>query len=164
MSIDVTPTGTRGFQPPRLPGPLMTALLAVTRLVTRALGDRMRVMGRPVLELETIGARTGQRRTAIVGWFPDPGTNGESWLVIASYAGSARHPAWFLNLAKKPDAVRVRIGGRRWKVRPESLRGAERAEAWQRVGSLAPGYAAYQQKTDREIPIVRLRAVEEDRA
>ncbi len=159
MSIDVTPTGTRGFEPPRLPRPLMTTALAVTRLITRALGDRMRVMGRPVLELETIGARTGQKRTAIVGWFPDTGD--KSWLVIASYAGSARHPAWFLNLAKNPDAVWVRIGGRRWKVRPESLRSAERAEAWQRVASLAPGYAAYQQKTDREIPIVRLRAVEE---
>jgi hypothetical protein len=44
------------------------------------------------------------------------------------------------------------------KVQPESLKGAERAEAWQRVVALSPGYAKYQENTDREIPIVRLRA------
>ncbi len=154
MSVEVTPRGTRGFEPPKLPGPLIGAMTGVGRLAHRILGDRMRVMGRPLLLLETVGARSGRPRTAMLGWFPD--TADGSWLVVASYAGAARHPAWFLNLAGNPDRAWAQVGSRRVKVRPESLTGAERAEAWQRIVSLAPGYAGYQQKTDREIPIVRL--------
>ena len=48
-------------------------------------------------------------------------------------------------------------GRRRIKVAPETLEGAERERAWKHVTSLAPGYAGYEQKTDRLIPIVRLR-------
>ena len=155
MSIEVTPRGTRGIEPPRLPRPVMTAMIGLGLLAHRILGDRMRIMGRPLLLLETVGARSGQTRTAMLGWFPDKTDQG--WLVVASYAGAARHPAWFLNLSKNPDRVWVEIGKRRVKVQPESLRGADRAEAWQRIVSLSPGYGRYQQKTDREIPIVRLR-------
>lgn len=122
----------------------------------------MRVMGRPLLVLETVGARSGQARSAVLGWFPD--TTEEGWLVVASYAGAARHPAWFLNMAGNPDRVWVDIGGRKVRVEPASLKGAERAEAWQRIVSLSPGYGGYQEKTDREIPIVRLRPVEEMRS
>ncbi len=83
---------------------------------------------------------------------------------MASYAGAARHPAWFLNMAKNPERVWVEIGKQRVKVQPESLRGADRAEAWQRIVLLSPGYGGYQQKTDREMPIVRLRPVKEVRS
>src|SRR5262245_63665540 len=116
MSIEVTPRGTRGFEPPRLPGPLMTAMAGLGMLAHRLLGDRMRVMGRPLLLLETVGAKSGKTRVAMLGWFPDP--TGRGWLVVASFAGAARHPAWFLNLARNPDRVRVVIGGRRLRVRP----------------------------------------------
>ncbi len=159
MSVEVTPRGSRGFEPPRLPGPLMTAMIGLGLLAYRILGDRMRVMGRPLLLLQTVGARSGQRRTAMLGWFPD--TMDESWLVVAAYAGAARHPAWFLNLAKNPDQAWIEVGKRRLKVHPESLKGADRTEAWQRIVSLSPGYGSYQRKTDREIPIVRLRSVEQ---
>jgi deazaflavin-dependent oxidoreductase (nitroreductase family) len=64
-----------------------------------------------------------------------------------------------VNLARNPDRVSIEIAGRQIKVEPESLQGAERAEAWRKVVALAPGYAAYEQKTDREIPVIRLRAV-----
>jgi deazaflavin-dependent oxidoreductase (nitroreductase family) len=64
-----------------------------------------------------------------------------------------------VNLARNPDRASIEIGGRQVKVEPQSLQGAERVEVWQRVVALAPGYAAYQEKTDREIPVVRLRAV-----
>lgn len=158
MSVEVTPRGTRGFEPPKLPGPLMSAMTGLAMFARRVLGDRMRVMGRPLLLLETVGARSGQARTTMLGWFPD--TAEGSWLVVASYAGAARHPAWFLNMARNPDKVWIEIGKRRLHVQPESLSGADRAEAWQRIISLAPGYAGYQQKTDREIPVVRLRPVE----
>lgn len=159
MSVEVTPRGTRGFEPPNLPRPLMSAMTGMAMFAHRILGDRMRVMGRPLLLLETVGARSGQRRTTVLGWFPD--TTEGSWLVVASYAGAARHPAWLLNMARNPDKIWVEIGKRKLKVQPESLNGADRAEAWERIVSMAPGYGAYQQKTDREIPVVRLRPVDD---
>jgi deazaflavin-dependent oxidoreductase (nitroreductase family) len=137
----------------------MAAMTGIGVLAHRLLGDRMRVMGRPLLLLETVGARSGRTRRTMLGWFPD--STGRGRRVVASFAGAARHPAWFLNLARNPDGVWVVIGGRRLKVRPELLTGADREEAWRQVVSLSPGYAGYQQKTDREIPIVRLTAVEE---
>jgi deazaflavin-dependent oxidoreductase (nitroreductase family) len=136
----------------------MSAMIGLSLFVYRVLGNRMRVMGRPLLLLETVGARSGRKRFAIIGWFPD--TTKASRLVVASYAGSARHPAWFLNLAKHPDRVWVEIAKQRFKVRPELLKGVDRMQAWERIVSLAPGYGNYQTKTDREIPIVRLKRIE----
>jgi deazaflavin-dependent oxidoreductase (nitroreductase family) len=155
MSVDLTPGGTRGWEPPRLPRPLMRAMLGLSVFLFHRFGDRMRVMGRPVLLLTTVGAKSGKVRRTILCWFPD---GDDSWLVVASAAGSARHPAWYVNLARHPDQAAIGIGRRQVKVEPRSLRGAERAEAWGRIVALAPGYAAYQAKTDREIPVVRLRA------
>ena len=60
-------------------------------------------------------------------------------------------------MAKNPDRVWAEVAGRRIKVRPETLKGEERNAAFQRIVAAAPGYGAYQAKTDREIPIVRLR-------
>ena len=78
------------------------------------------------------------------------------WLVVAALAGAARHPSWFINLAKNPDSVWVEVGRDRYQVRPDLLRGEERAAAWERIVAAAPGFGAYQSKTDREIPVVRL--------
>jgi deazaflavin-dependent oxidoreductase (nitroreductase family) len=96
------------------------------------------------------GAHT---RTAPVGGFPD-GEN--SWLVAATLGGAARRPAWFLNMAKHPDDIWLEVGTERFKVRGDSLEGPERAEALARIAAIASRYGKYQEKTDREIPIVRL--------
>jgi deazaflavin-dependent oxidoreductase (nitroreductase family) len=133
---------------------MMNALLGLSVVAYRLLGDRMRVQGRPLLLLHTTGAKSGQPRKTLVGWFPD---GDDAWLVVASAAGSARHPAWYVNMVRNPDKVWIEIGKRKLKVEPESLKGDERAEAWHRIVSLAPGYAAYQEKTDRELPVVRLK-------
>ena len=61
-------------------------------------------------------------------------------------------------MAKNPDKVWVTIDGRKIHVQPESLKGAEREEAWRRVVAKSKGYGNYTAKTDREIPVVRLRA------
>jgi deazaflavin-dependent oxidoreductase (nitroreductase family) len=137
---------------------------AMSRLQARLyhrMGDQMRVQGQPVLLLSTVGAKTGKLRQAVLCWFPDSDASDSdnSWLVVASGAGSLKHPAWFVNLARNPDQVSIEIGGRQIKVEPQSLRGEERAAAWRKVVALAPGYAAYEKRTDREIPILRLRAV-----
>ena len=122
----------------------------------RVAGRRARVQGRPLLLLHTVGARSGRPRQTTLGWVPDDDPARRSWLVVASAAGAASHPAWYINLAKRPDDVAIEVDGRRVAVRAASLRGAERERAWARVVELAPGYGKYARDTDREIPIVRL--------
>jgi deazaflavin-dependent oxidoreductase (nitroreductase family) len=148
MTIEIPPSGTRGIS---------TRLVRIFRLFNplsvwmyRRGGSSG---GRAGLLLTTVGARSGQEHTVALGKF----TNSQGrLLVVASLAGAARHPAWFINLAKHPDKVWVEIGRDRFKVRPEVLRGEERADAWRRIVAAAPGYGPYEQKTDREIPIIRL--------
>src|SRR5436309_4732158 len=158
MSIAVPPRGPRGSDLPGFARALMRVMQGPYQMAFRRLGDRMRIQGRPLVGLETVGAKSGSRRHAVVGSFHEiAATVPSSWVVVASNAGSARHPAWFLNLAKNPDQVWITTGKRRIKVRPETLEGEERDRAWQEVTSLAPGYGRYLEITDRVIPIVRLR-------
>ena len=157
MDVQLTPRGTRGAEMPALARLLIPALSGLGIAAYRLIGGRMRLMGQPLLLLTTVGARTGKTRRTLLVCFPE---GKEAWLIVASFGGMARHPAWYVNMARNPDKVGIEIRGRRFPVRPASLRGPEREEAWQRIVSLAPGYGAYQQKTDREIPVVRLTNVE----
>jgi deazaflavin-dependent oxidoreductase (nitroreductase family) len=102
--------------------------------------------------------RSAQRKApdTTLGWFPDEDPARRSWLIAATAAGSASHPAWYFNLAKRPDEVAIEVDGERVAVRAESLSGDERERAWGRVVALAPGYGKYARDTDREIPVVRL--------
>ena len=150
--MEVTAGGTRGGGV--LDGPLrrMAARLA---LLGYRLGFARRMNELPVLLLTTRGARSGRLRTAPLLCFPD----GEGvWLVVASAAGAARHPAWFLNVARHPTSVWLDVDGRRVHVTPQSLRGAERQEAWLHIVARAPKFARFERRTDREIPVVRLTA------
>jgi deazaflavin-dependent oxidoreductase (nitroreductase family) len=110
--------------------------------------------GVQALVLETTGARTGEPRTAMLGYLEE---SDDSWLVMASLAGASRHPAWLHNLASQPEATIEFGDGRRLPVRAETLAGPELETAWQRIAVDAPEYARYRTKTDREIPVVRLR-------
>jgi deazaflavin-dependent oxidoreductase (nitroreductase family) len=137
---------------PRLPGPLMRLLSSTMFRIFRY----RRFMGFPVLLLTTIGARTGQLRRTVVGYFSDP-ADSDAWIIVASAAGAAKHPAWYFNLARHPEQVWIEVGSTKRRVRPELLVGTERAAAWQRLVAEAPAYAGYATKTDREIPLVRLK-------
>jgi deazaflavin-dependent oxidoreductase (nitroreductase family) len=156
MTVRLTPRGTRGsgfFQMP----PLLKALFTAISLgFYRLAGRRMRIQGRPLLLLTTIGAKTGKRRQTPLGWFEDDPPRTDTWLVVASAAGAASHPGWYVNLARRPDDAAIDVDGRRIAVRPESLHGPERERAWSRIVALAPGYGEYATTTDREIPVVRL--------
>jgi len=107
----------------------------------------------PVLELTTIGRRSGQPQTVML---TSPVQQGEAIVVVASRGGADHHPAWFLNLRDHPD-VQVAFAGK--PKRPMQARVAtpqERAALWPRVTAAYKGYADYQTKTDREIPLVLL--------
>ena len=158
MAVELTPNGTYGVERPKM-SPALTRLFARLNVgFYRLVGHRMHVQGAGQLLLTTVGAKSGSTRRSPLGWFPD---GEDAWLIVASAAGSAKHPAWYFNMAKNPDKVWIEIGKRTLHVRPESLKGAEREEAWQRIVAQAPGYAAYRTKTDREIPIVRLTLLRE---
>jgi deazaflavin-dependent oxidoreductase (nitroreductase family) len=122
--------------------------------VKRSTGpEQPMMMGFPVVLLTTVGARTGQERTHVLGGFAD---GPEAWLVVASLGGAPTHPAWFHNIAKNPDKVWLQVGNRKMKVAVESLQGDAREKALARVAAVAPRYSEYQRKTDREIPVLRL--------
>ena len=156
MPVRVTPRGTRGSRFFNMPTWLKAIFMTVNRGFYRLFGRRMRIQGRPLLLLTTVGAKTGKRRQTPLGWFDDDPPRTDAWLVVASAAGAASHPAWYLNLARHPDDAAIDVGGQHVAVVPQSLHGAERERAWTRIVALAPGYGQYAVTTDREIPIVRL--------
>ena len=154
MSVDLTPEGTHGVKWTKAPVPLQKAFFKVFSLLVRLIGIR-------VLTLTTIGARSGHAHRVDLSYFPE-GEN--AWLIVASKAGSAKHPAWYYNLGRNPDQVWVKIGKRRLHVQAESLKGEERSEAYRRIAAQVPAYAGYQEKTDRAIPVIRLKPVQQETA
>ena len=148
MSFD-THAGTRGARQPSGFGLRFVNNMMVGRL--RRKGGK--IMGFNGLVLTTIGRKTGAERTNPVGWFP--GQDG-SWLIVASANGATRNPAWYYNMAAHPDQVQIEVDGQKVAVVAEQLHGAERAEAWQQITATAPRFGGYQQKTDRELPVIRL--------
>jgi F420H(2)-dependent quinone reductase len=113
------------------------------------LGGRM--LGNKVAILTTTKRRNGEPYSVPVFAYRD----GRDVIIVASYRGSVEHPAWFRNLLANPDAV-IRIGDHVWPVRARVMEGEERAAWWDRVVDGFNGYAEYQRRTSREIPIVRL--------
>src|SRR5262249_28264654 len=150
MSFQKTPGGSSGARDQ--PSNAVTrALNRVEMCRHRRAGAQLR--GMDMLYLTTVGAKTGQKRQSTVALFPD---GDDAWLVIASAGGSAHHPAWYHNIAAHPDQVWIDFGGRHIRVTPTQLDGDARAQAWQRITQTQPRYAGYEQKTDREIPVIRL--------
>src|SRR5438034_1861880 len=140
--IHVPPKGTRGNRMMDFFMELVRPFAGreVSRLQKRQGPEPATFMGFPVLILTTIGARSGQERSTVLGGFPD-GDN--AWLIIASKGGSPDHPGWLYNIAKNPDKVWVQVGNRKLKVSCESLTGKEREDAYARVASEAKAYADY---------------------
>jgi deazaflavin-dependent oxidoreductase (nitroreductase family) len=110
--------------------------------------------GRLIL-LTTKGARTGAPHTNPVGYLPD---GGDRILIIASAGGAAKHPDWFHNLIADPR-VTVEDGTFTYEAEATVLDGDERDRVFARAAEADPGWAAYQAKTARVIPVVALRNV-----
>jgi deazaflavin-dependent oxidoreductase (nitroreductase family) len=122
----------------------------------RASGGRVggKANGMPVVELVTTGRRSGQERAVIL---TSPIRDGEAWVVVASRSGDDRHPAWFLNVRDEPRVSVAVRGGPRVPMRASVATADERARLWPRVVADFPHYAKYQERTEREIPLVLLR-------
>ncbi|HEY4378147.1 MAG TPA: nitroreductase/quinone reductase family protein [Acidimicrobiales bacterium] len=108
----------------------------------------------PVLELTTIGRKSGQPRAVML---TSPFQEGDTVVIVASRGGDDSHPAWFLNLRDNPK-VEVSLGGQA-KVPMDAHVGTaeERARIWPLITAAHKNYAGYQTHTDREIPIVLLK-------
>lgn len=107
----------------------------------------------PVLELTTIGRKSGQPRSVML---TSPLQEGDMWVVVASRGGDDHHPAWFLNLLANPDVEVSRRGKPKQRMRARVASAEERTRMWPQVTTTYKGYAGYQEKTDREIPLVLL--------
>jgi deazaflavin-dependent oxidoreductase (nitroreductase family) len=107
--------------------------------------------GAPVLLLHSTGARSGEERVNPMMYLAD----GERYLVFASAAGAVRNPAWYHNLLAHPDA-RIEVGDDSIEVHAVELQGAERDQKYAVQASRYPGFADYERKTTRTIPVLAL--------
>ena len=107
--------------------------------------------GRSVVLLETSGRRSGLTRTTPLMRVHAHGT----WAVIASWRGSERHPAWYLNVLADPR-VTLQDGFERHALVAREVDGPERAAWWSRACVAFPTYSAYASATPRRIPVVVL--------
>ncbi len=128
--------------------------LSVLIFLYRSSGGRIggRIGKNPVLLLTTKGRRSGKPRTVPVMYFMD----GLTYIVTASAGGAQRNPGWFFNVRSNPQAT-IEVGRQRISVEGEVASQEKRAELWTRLLELAPGFAHYQKRISREIPMVILR-------
>jgi deazaflavin-dependent oxidoreductase (nitroreductase family) len=126
---------------------------ALHRFLYRASGGRVggELWGLRVVLLTTTGRRSGKQRTVPLCAVRD----GEDVVVVASYGGLDRPPAWSLNLQAHPGA-QFEDGRSRRCVVARAASPEERARLWARVTAQAPGYLDYERRTSREIPVVIL--------
>ena len=104
-----------------------------------------------LLLLHTTGAKSGQPRVSPLAYFRIDG----KLIIIGSFAGAPNNPAWVHNLRAKP-AAHVEVGTEAYDVTARELPPAERDELFAKVAAAAPGFADYQSKTSRVIPLFEL--------
>jgi len=115
-------------------------------------GERgYRWRGTTILLLTTKGRKSGEERTTPL----IHRTDGDRWVIVASKGGAPEHPGWFQNLEADPEAT-IEVKDERIPVRASTAEGDERQRLWKLMTEDWPAYDEYQQKTDREIPVVIL--------
>ena len=127
--------------------------VALYRASGGRLGGRFRKTA-PVLLLTTTGRKTGKPRTTPLLYLEDA----RRYVVIASVGGAPKHPAWYLNLRNDANAT-IQVGNRKLNVNAATATPEERGRLWARAVEMYAGYAGYQAKTSREIPLVILTPV-----
>jgi deazaflavin-dependent oxidoreductase (nitroreductase family) len=107
--------------------------------------------GTTILLLTTKGRSSGQERTTPLIHREDDGR----WVIVASKGGAPDHPGWFKNLEADPEAT-IQVKDERIPVRASVAEGEERERLWKAMAEVWPDYVSYQEKTDRQIPVVIL--------
>ena len=106
------------------------------------------IQGKPVVILTMRGAKSGKvRKTPVMRV-----EHGGSYAVVASMGGAPRNPEWFHNIVAHPE-VELQDGPQARPFRARLVHGAERDLWWERAVEAFPNYAAYQRRTDRQIPV-----------
>ncbi|MFJ1765672.1 nitroreductase/quinone reductase family protein [Amycolatopsis sp. NPDC088138] len=133
----------------------LKAMNAVHRGLVKLTGGRLgwNAAAMPVLELTTVGRKSGQQRSVML---TSPHQEGDALVVVASRGGDDTHPAWFLNLRDNPDVEVSVKGAPRRPMLARIADGEERARLWPKITADYKNYANYQTKTEREIPLVFL--------
>ncbi len=107
--------------------------------------------GAPILLLTTTGRKSGELRTSALIF----GRDGDDLLLVASQGGAPTHPNWYHNLSANPD-VEVQVHGDVFRATARTANDDEKARLWSIMTELWPNYDAYQERTDRAIPVVVL--------
>ena len=109
--------------------------------------------GVPTLLLTTTGRRTGEPRTTPLIYGRDE--DADSYVIVASRGGARHHPSWYLNLVDTP-AVRLQVGAECFDAKARAASADEKPPLWKLMAEIWPAYNDYQDKTEREIPVVIL--------
>jgi len=107
--------------------------------------------GRTLLLLHTTGAKTQETRVNPVAYT----TDGERLVIIASKGGAPTHPAWYHNLVANP-VVTVEVGTEKFQARAAVVAEPERTRLYDKMVAVMPGFAEYQRRTTRLIPVIVL--------
>ena len=107
--------------------------------------------GAPILLLTTTGRKSGQARTSALIF----GRDGADLLLVASQGGAPTHPNWYHNLTANPD-VEVQVEGDVFPATARTATGDEKSRLWSIMTDVWPNYDQYQERTDRQIPVVVL--------
>lgn len=113
-------------------------------------GNTLLDTGLPIIILTTRGQRSGKLRKTPLMRVEHQG----SYAVVASQGGAPTHPQWYHNLLADPDAVMLQDGPAPFEGHAREVHGQEKAEWWDRAVAAYPPYAEYQERTDREIPVL----------
>jgi F420H(2)-dependent quinone reductase len=105
----------------------------------------------PVLLLDHVGRKTGKKHTSPLIYIAD----GDDLVVVASKGGAPKDPLWWPNLKASP-ATTVQVGRERRQVTARQAGPEEKRRLWPKLNEVWPDYEAYQQRTDRDIPVVIL--------
>ena len=115
-------------------------------------GDRMGWI--KVALVETVGRKSGKRRTAPIACYPYR----DSVVVSASNSGQESHPAWYLNMQANPE-VSVQLGRERYRAVAEEVPDEEREALWKTIVEMNKHQGEYLAKVERKIPLVWFRRV-----
>jgi deazaflavin-dependent oxidoreductase (nitroreductase family) len=131
----------------------MSFFVWMYRLTAGKFGGKMGTF--KVLILTTKGRKSGKIFSNPVGYFERDG----GYFIVASNGGAKKNPSWYYNIKGNPDDVMIQVNDKNMKVKSEIILGEPRKPLYAWIASIAPNFGAYEKRTEREIPLVFLKAL-----